>query len=54
MQIGIAKDVREDLIAKFKAARRANIIISSGGVSLGDYKESGRRDTILEGGDEAR
>jgi len=37
MQIGIAKDVREDLIAKFKAARRADIIISSGGVSVGDY-----------------
>ena len=37
IQIGIANDVREDLIAKFKAARRADIIISSGGVSVGDY-----------------
>ncbi|MDO9530306.1 MAG: molybdopterin molybdotransferase MoeA [Syntrophales bacterium] len=37
LQIGIAKDVREDLIAKFKEARRADIIISSGGVSVGDY-----------------
>ena len=37
LQIGIAKDTREDLIAKFKAAMRADIIISSGGVSVGDY-----------------
>jgi molybdopterin molybdotransferase len=37
LQIGIAKDVREDLIAKFRAAMRADIIISSGGVSVGDY-----------------
>ena len=37
MHIGIAKDTREDLIAKFRAALRADIIISSGGVSVGDY-----------------
>ncbi len=37
LQIGIAKDIKEDLIAKFRAARRADIIISSGGVSVGDY-----------------
>ena len=37
MQIGIAKDNREDLIAKFQAAMRADIIVSSGGVSVGDY-----------------
>jgi hypothetical protein len=37
LQIGIAKDTREDLVAKFKAATRADIIISSGGVSVGDY-----------------
>lgn len=37
LQIGIAKDTREDLIAKFQAAMRADIIISSGGVSVGDY-----------------
>lgn len=37
LQIGIARDTREDLIAKFKAARRADIILSSGGVSVGDY-----------------
>lgn len=37
LQIGIAKDTREDLITKFNAALRADIIISSGGVSVGDY-----------------
>jgi len=37
MQLGIAKDRREDLIRKFRAASRADIIISSGGVSVGDY-----------------
>jgi molybdopterin molybdotransferase len=37
LQIGIAKDTREDLFAKFKAAMHADIIISSGGVSVGDY-----------------
>ncbi|HPB69649.1 MAG: molybdopterin molybdotransferase MoeA [Syntrophales bacterium] len=37
LQIGIARDTREDLIAKFNAALRADIILSSGGVSVGDY-----------------
>jgi len=37
MQLGIAKDNREDLEAKFKGALRADVIISSGGVSVGDY-----------------
>jgi molybdopterin molybdotransferase len=37
MQLGIAKDTMEDLLEKFKAAGRADIIISSGGVSVGDY-----------------
>jgi len=37
LQIGIAKDRREDLIAKFRAAMRADLIVSSGGVSVGDY-----------------
>jgi len=37
LQIGIAKDTRDDLVAKFNAARRADIIVSSGGVSVGDY-----------------
>jgi molybdopterin molybdotransferase len=37
LQIGIAKDTREDLKSKFNAALRADLIISSGGVSVGDY-----------------
>ncbi|MDO8721937.1 MAG: molybdopterin molybdotransferase MoeA [Syntrophales bacterium] len=37
MQMGIAKDEREDLLAKFQAALRADVVISSGGVSVGDY-----------------
>jgi molybdopterin molybdotransferase len=37
MQMGIAMDRREDLIDKFKAAMRADLIISSGGVSVGDF-----------------
>ena len=37
MQLGIVRDRREDLIAKFQAAARADLIISSGGVSVGDY-----------------
>ncbi len=37
LQVGIARDNREDLLAKFRAASRADMIISSGGVSVGDY-----------------
>ncbi len=37
LQIGIAKDTTEDLTAKFKYAMRADIIVSSAGVSVGDY-----------------
>lgn len=37
LQIGIAKDRRDDLLAKFRAAMRADLILSSGGVSVGDY-----------------
>lgn len=37
MQIGIAKDTKEDLTEKFNAAMRADIIVSSAGVSVGDY-----------------
>jgi len=37
LQIGIAKDKKDDLVSKFKAALRADIIVSSGGVSVGDY-----------------
>ncbi|MBW2636365.1 MAG: molybdopterin molybdotransferase MoeA [Deltaproteobacteria bacterium] len=37
LQTGIAKDREESLIAAFRAALRADVIISSGGVSVGDY-----------------
>jgi len=37
LQVGIAKDTREDLREKFEACMRADIVISSGGVSVGDY-----------------
>ena len=37
VQIGIARDRRDDLTAKFRSAMRADLIISSGGVSVGDY-----------------
>ena len=37
LQTGIAKDRKESLIANFRAALRADIILSSGGVSVGDY-----------------
>ena len=36
LNLGIAKDTREDLTAKLNAALRADLIISSGGVSVGD------------------
>lgn len=35
--LGIAKDKSEELIERFKVAVRADMIISSGGVSVGDY-----------------
>jgi len=37
MQLGIARDRREDLKEKFMAALRADVIITTGGVSVGDY-----------------
>jgi molybdopterin molybdotransferase len=37
IQLGIARDTRADLEAKFTAGVRADAIISSGGVSVGDY-----------------
>ena len=37
LQVGIARDNREDLLAKFRTAARADIVVSSGGVSVGDY-----------------
>lgn len=35
--LGIAKDTEEDLMEKFKWALKADIVVSSGGVSVGDY-----------------
>jgi molybdopterin molybdotransferase len=37
LQLGIAKDNRDDLTEKFRDAMRADIIVSSAGVSVGDY-----------------
>ena len=35
--LGIAKDTEEDLMEKFEWALKADIVVSSGGVSVGDY-----------------
>ncbi|MCX5833602.1 MAG: molybdopterin molybdotransferase MoeA [Deltaproteobacteria bacterium] len=37
LRLGIARDTREDLISKFEAAKGADLIVTSGGVSVGDY-----------------
>jgi molybdopterin molybdotransferase len=37
LRIGIARDRREELAAAFAAAGRADLIVSAGGVSVGDY-----------------
>ncbi|MDH4100560.1 MAG: molybdopterin molybdotransferase MoeA [Nitrospirota bacterium] len=37
VMLGIAKDTREDLEAKLKAGLTCDVIISSGGVSVGDF-----------------
>jgi molybdopterin molybdotransferase len=37
LSLGIARDTREDLRAKFQEGLHADMIISSGGVSVGDY-----------------
>ncbi len=37
IQLAIAKDTRQDLEEKFSQGLRADVIISSGGVSVGDY-----------------
>ena len=37
LQLGIAKDTKDDLTKKFRAALRADIVVSSAGVSVGDY-----------------
>jgi molybdopterin molybdotransferase len=52
LQIGIAKDTREDLVSKYKAALRADIIVSSGGVSVGDYDLV--KDVMKEEGNQMR
>jgi len=37
VQLGIAKDTKEDLEEKFSQGLEADVLISSGGVSVGDY-----------------
>ena len=37
VNLGIAKDTEEDLMEKFAWALKADIVVSSGGVSVGDY-----------------
>ena len=37
LRLGIARDTRKDLVSKFEAARGADLIVTSGGVSVGDY-----------------
>ncbi|PKN86225.1 MAG: hypothetical protein CVU51_07515 [Deltaproteobacteria bacterium HGW-Deltaproteobacteria-1] len=37
MMLGIAHDNRSELAEKFQAAGRADVVLSSGGVSVGDY-----------------
>lgn len=37
LYLGIAKDTKKDLIEKFSMAGRADLILTSGGVSMGDY-----------------
>ena len=34
---GIVRDTKEELVEAFQTARRADVILSSGGVSMGDY-----------------
>jgi len=37
VRLGIVRDTREELAEAFQAARSADVILSSGGVSVGDY-----------------
>ena len=37
IMLGIGRDKKEELVEKFQAARRSDVILSSGGVSVGDY-----------------
>lgn len=52
LNLGIAKDTKEDLTAKFRAALHADVIISSGGVSVGDYDFV--KDVIIELGSDMK
>lgn len=53
LPLGIARDTREDLLAHFTLAKeRADVIVSSGGVSMGDYDYV--RDVLRELGAEVR
>ncbi|PKN17400.1 MAG: hypothetical protein CVU71_16650 [Deltaproteobacteria bacterium HGW-Deltaproteobacteria-6] len=37
IMLGIGRDQKEELVEKFQIARKADVILSSGGVSVGDY-----------------
>lgn len=37
VMLGIGRDRKEDLVQKFQTAGRSDVIVSSGGVSVGDY-----------------
>ena len=37
VMLGIGRDKKEELVEKFQVARRSDVILSSGGVSVGDY-----------------
>jgi molybdopterin molybdotransferase len=37
LRLGIARDTRRDLVSKFEAAKGADLIVTSGGVSVGEY-----------------
>jgi molybdopterin molybdotransferase len=37
LYLGIARDKREDLVEKLSMAKKADLILTSGGVSMGDY-----------------
>mgnify|MGYP001765464901 CR=1 FL=1 len=48
LYLGVARDTREDLADKFSRASRADLILTSGGVSMGDYDIV--REVMTEGG----
>ncbi len=37
LYLGIARDTRDDLVSKLSMAKKADLILTSGGVSMGDY-----------------